>query len=435
MDYQEALRFLYSFVDFERQDPIDREFNLDNYRGFLDKIGNPHTSLVNPVLIAGTKGKGSTACLLSSALKRCGLRVGTFTSPHLISPTERIAVDLSPIRESDFARWITYLRPYLEQTTERCYRTVFETMTAIAFLHFIEKQVDVAVLEVGVGGNLDATNVVDPIVSVITPVGLDHTGFLGSTLAEITEKKAGIIRRQGKVVSAPQEPEALAVIERTVALCDAQLITVGRDVPYHVVRTDPDRTTFSVKGNGGWREYQIQLLGRHQAQNAATTLATIWQLQEIGLEVSDRTVAEGLLSATLPGRFQVIETRPEIILDGAHNPTSMHAVRQTIDDLFGGPQLVVVFAMMLKKDIQSCLRILAPIIRAIVCTRPDFPRACPPEELAQHSQKLGIESYVAPNSSSALDIARSLCKPIDRILVTGSFYLVGEVLQELQTKL
>ncbi len=370
MKYENCLEELYSLVDYERLVEYPREFDLARYRGFLENVGSPHKGLKNPIIITGTKGKGSTAEILSSCLRASGRNVGIFTSPHLIEVRERIRVNGEKIPEERFSSIYEEMKPFIRRGAGG-YRTVFEVLTAIAFRFFAEERTDYTLLEVGLGGRNDATNVANPILSVVTPISLDHTHVLGDSIAEIADRKMGVARKGIPVVSAPQTEEALKVIEARCRELDAGLKLVGRDLKYEVVQSDISSSKFKIEGE----TYSLPLLGEHQIENAATAYLTLKTLNE---SVS----GEGFSNVVLKGRLQIVERDPFVVLDAAHNAHSARVLANSVRKLFKGKRVKAVIAMTKKKDHQGFARELAPALDQVYLTKVDLPRSMAPEDLA-----------------------------------------------------
>ncbi|KPK70665.1 hypothetical protein AMJ82_02650, partial [candidate division TA06 bacterium SM23_40] len=393
----------------------------------------PHEHVPFPILVAGTKGKGSTAAMLSSVLREAGHRVGLFTSPHLRTVLERFQVDGEPMREHEFAGLIEELWPLVEARHTTGYRTVFEILTAMALLHFIRQSVDVSIFEVGVGGRLDSTNVVEPRLSLITSISLDHTDLLGSTVDAIAQEKAGIIRGGRLAFSSPQNPTARAVIEQVSSALGAELSLVGRDVDYQLQSQNLRGQRFRVVDWRGTRhEFQLPLLGRFQLENACLAFSALDAVRRNGLAISEDALRRGFARVEWPGRLQLISERPYLVLDGAHNPASARALAECINELIPSRRRILVMGIMNNKDVEGVLDELAPHMTTLIATRADTPRALDPDELAALGRMRMAEVEVAEDAASALKRARELAGEEDLILVTGSLYLVGNVLELLE---
>jgi dihydrofolate synthase/folylpolyglutamate synthase len=408
LTYQEALDYIYSFVDYgavraEKYSP--ETFSLTRMVDFLAALGNPQTRY--PIVhVAGTKGKGSVAAMITSALRTGGYRTGFYTSPHLLDFCERAQVNGAYIPRTAVAEIVDGLRPLVERQPGL---TTFELTTALAFQHFAREAVDVAVVEVGLGGRLDATNVVMPRVAVITSLSYDHTYLLGNTLAEIAAEKGGIIKPGIPLVTAPQKPEALAVLERLAEERGAPLTRVGHDWLYRLVSHDLDGQVFEIwsadeqlqlsalRAQGhpvDWRPTRLALplLGQHQAENGAVAYAALAELRRAGLPLTSGAIAEGLRSVHWPGRFEILSRRPYLVVDGAHNRDSAQKLATALVDYFPGRRVTLVFGASSDKDVPGMLaELLQPAsgIRRVMLTQAVHPRAQDPEELADEVRRIG----------------------------------------------
>jgi dihydrofolate synthase / folylpolyglutamate synthase len=425
--YQEALDYLYSFVDYSltrgfRFSP--EKFDLGRMVAFLELLGNPHRSY--PVIhVAGTKGKGSTAALIASALQAAGYRVGFYTSPHLQEYTERIQVNGQSISESRLVHLVEYVKPYVADV-ERL--TTFEITTAIGFLYFAREKVDVAVVEVGLGGRLDATNVVDPLLSVITSLSMDHMSVLGDTLEKIAFEKAGIIKSGKPVVSAIQKPEALQVIEQIAGERGCPLILVGRDSHYASGTHSLDGQSLEVWNNQGRRAHlTIPLLGQHQVENAATAFAALQVAAEKGLIVSDEALRRGFASVRWPARFEVLRKEPLLIVDSAHNRDSALRLRQAMDDYLPGRPVVLLFGASEDKDIEGMFAELMPRVRYVVATQSVHPRAMEAAQLVELADKFGRPAEAVMPLEKALAAALKQAGSDAAVLAAGSLFIAAAV--------
>lgn len=427
MTYAAALQYLESLITADRPSRPYHEVKLARMRHLLGLLGNPHKGL-RCILVAGTKGKGSAAVMIAEMLRAQGLRVGLTVKPHLVDYRERIRVNSRMISRGDLLRLVGDVRPAVEEGRGLDWGppTYVETTVAIALLYFARQEVDVAVVEVGIGGRLDATNVLDPVVSVITPISYDHTEILGATLTAIAREKAGIIRPGGMVVSAPQPDEAEAVI---VAACEAQaarLVRVGREVEVLLHRSSLDGLDATLRGLRGRYPVHVPLLGRHQATNAAAALAAVELLAQWGIVVSPPAVRRGLAAVRWPARIELVGRRPYTIVDVGHNPASMAALRDTVADLLGGRRLVLAFGMLATKDYRSVTALVAPLAAEVITTTPNNPHALPAAALAEEVRRYTPHVVAVPDRREAIDRAWKLVGPEDVLVVTGSFYLVGE---------
>ncbi len=442
--YQEALDYLYSFIDYsrERSDRYSADvFELGRMQRLLVALGNPHMRY--PTLhIAGTKGKGSVASFMASGLQQAGYKTGLYTSPHLQRFTERIRINGREIAPEVLADLVDQLRPKVEVAPNI---TTYELITALGFLHFAHERVDCAVIEVGLGGRLDATNVIEPVVSVITSVSHDHTHLLGEKLEEIAAEKAGIIKAGVPVVLAPQAPEAEAIIEDIANERESALIRVGRDWKTAPAGHDLERQRFDL-----WREQsaaagiasedavleppegavrlEIALLGAHQIENAAVAYVALQVASRQGLPVEQADVVEGFSKATWPGRFQILSQTPLLLVDAAHNRDSARRLQMSLEDYFPGKPRILLFGASSDKDVPGMFAELLPGTSELILTQAIHPRALDPEELAEIARPYGIHPHQEAPVARALEIALSHSSPEGLIVATGSTFVAGEVL-------
>jgi dihydrofolate synthase/folylpolyglutamate synthase len=421
--YRDTLTYIYGYTNYEKKglpqySPL--YYDLARMETLLAHLGHPHREFKS-LLIAGTKGKGSTAAFSESMLRAAGYRTALYTSPHLHTFRERIQMDGEMISEADVIRLAQTLKPHLEAIEGL---TAFEVITAMAFYAFAEAKSQVAVLEVGLGGRLDATNVSKPVIAIITPISYDHTQLLGDTLRLIAREKAGIIRPGALVVSAPQVPEAMTMIEEVCAGRRAELVVVGEEE----YRWQPGRATlrgqsFELDGERYW----IPLLGRHQLANATTALAAMDGLeQRTALSVPLPARQEGLQTARWPGRLEILGRKPFVVLDSAHNGDSASKLNAALGDFFPGHPVTFVFGASGDHPFDDSLRELLPLAHRIFVTRAQHPRAAAPETLAQTVADLGFRAAVVPNVSDALEVALENSNPNDLICITGSIFAVAD---------
>lgn len=415
MDYRASLDFLYGLQRF------GIKLGLDNMLRMLDRLGHPERSYFC-VHIAGTNGKGSTAVTLETILRQAGWRTGLYTSPHLVSFTERIRVDGVPVEESQVAELTADLRRMVEDVPA----TFFEFATAMALEHFRRAQVDIAILETGMGGRLDATNAVRPGMSLITRVALDHQQYLGDSLAGVAVEKAGIIKKGVPVLSSPQEDEVTRVLRQRTASLDAPLLLAGADW-----RTVAHRDgTFDYLGRQ-WclRRLRPALAGRHQVDNAALALAAAEQMaSRFHLEAGQAGTA--LEHVVWPGRLQRITGPPELLLDGAHNPDGMARLVEYLEQRPAGPR-VWLAAFKNDKDWQAAVTCMAAVVDRIVCVPLRGQESAAPERVAASCRALGLAAETAPSASAGLGVARRWASASGQVVVAGSLFLVGEVLAAL----
>jgi dihydrofolate synthase/folylpolyglutamate synthase len=421
------------------------KFDLEHMRALLVAMNHPERAFPS-VLIAGTNGKGSTAATLASILRASGLKTGLYTSPHLIRINERIRVNGEEIRDDDFARIHSEVDRIADGLVERrelpWHPSFFEMMTAIAFAYFAQQGIEIAVLEVGMGGRLDATNVVEPLVSVITDISLDHQKFLGNTVGEIAREKAGIIRRGGIVVTLPQQPEANDVIGNTILDLDAVGVNAVPYVPpvspasieYRVPSTEKGfASRYPLEVMGKEILVETPLAGRHQLRNVALAIASAVELEKKGFAgITPESIECGIRETRWQGRFQVIPattTAPEIVLDVAHNPAGAWALRSALSSRYDERPLIFVFGAMRDKAIGEMTEILFPLAERVIATRPENPRAASPEEIRDAAKRMSVEIELIAEVKDAVDRAREIAGSSAVVVITGSIYLVGEAMQ------
>lgn len=430
MTYQEAMDWLYSFIDYgvKRSYRYSAEvFDLSRVKALLASLGDPQDRFLS-VHIAGTKGKGSTGAMLESCLRAAGYTTGLYSSPHLINFTERIQVNGRQIPESDLVGLVERLKPHVDVLPEI---STYELTTASAFMYFADNQVEAAVVEVGLGGRLDATNVIHPRVSVITSLSYDHTHLLGESLSKIAAEKAGIIKSDTPVVLAPQQLEAEHVVRAIAAERNAPVLQVNRDWHYAAGSRDLEAQTFQV-----WREGQedskvdlsIPLLGHHQVQNGALAFAALQTASERGLPIDIRHIQEGMASTDWPGRFQILSQDPAIVLDSAHNRDSALKLRIALDDYFPGRMVTMVFGASSDKDVRGMFLELAPRVSRVILTQATHPRSEEALVLAGMARAFGFEADVILPVSAAMQRATELVEGDEVVLATGSLFVVGSAL-------
>jgi dihydrofolate synthase/folylpolyglutamate synthase len=479
MSYETAVARMYA-LGHELANAGSHKFDLAHMRVLLAALNNPERKFPG-ILIAGTNGKGSTAATLASILRASGLRTGLYTSPHLVRINERIRISGNEISDEDFA----LLHDVVDRTAERLvedgelpwHPSFFEMLTAIAFEYFAQNKVEIAVLEVGMGGRLDATNVIEPRVSVITDISLDHQKFLGNTVGEIAHEKAGIIRPGGVVVTLPQQPQANNVIGNTILDLGAQgvsavpyvppvspgsagylvrapeLAAERRENPAHAVsrgeETQVDLAPPGRQKNGETiSRYPLQvmgkqilvetsLVGRHQLRNVALAIATAEVLSHQGFPITPESIERGIRETHWPGRFQVMPAEggsPEIVFDVAHNPAGAWALRSTLSACYEDRPLTFVFGAMRDKAIGEMAEILFPLAARVIATRADNPRSATPEEIREAAVRTGTDIEDSVDMASALERACLLAESQGVVVVTGSIYIVGEAMRHLGVK-
>jgi len=434
MDYQQALDYIYSFIDYETVPrPHDAAYyDLRRMEELLWRLDNPHLK-AKSVHIAGSKGKGSVAAMMASALTASGYTTGLTTSPHLHTFNERIRVDGELISEAELARLVERLKPEVEAVNRKATYgrlTTFELTTALGFAHFRLKGVDFQVIEVGLGGRLDATNVVQPEVCIITSISFDHTEVLGNTLAEIAAEQAGIIKPNSIVVASPHVDEVNRIIEQTCLTCQAELVRVGSDVTWQELGFDSSRQSLRVEGRLGSYELSIPLLGQHQLENAATAVAALEVLAERGFRISGDNITKGLAQVSWPGRLQVLSRRPLLVVDGAHNPDSARKLRQSLERYFDFDRAILIIGASSDKDIAGIVSELVPLFDKVIVTRSIHPRAMATAPIAAEFSQHGVEAQETDDISAALPLALTLAGGKDLICVTGSLFVVAGAIEQ-----
>ncbi len=431
--YDEALAYLRQLINYETPQPAPytpEHFNPDTLEAFLQTLGAPHRAFAS-VHIAGSKGKGSTAAMVAAVLERAGFRTGLFTSPHLTSIRERTQINRQWISPEDFAALVAELRDRVDQLGYRQtarIRTFFELNTALSFLHFARQQVDIAVVEVGLGGRLDTTNVLTPQVAAITPIELEHTRVLGDTLAAIAWEKAGIIKPGSCVVSAAQAPEVIEVLEQRCQAQGATLAIAGREFHSDIADVSSNGSTFHFRGFGHhWPDLQIPLLGRHQVANATVALAIIAQLQAQGWAIDPHHIAQGLSQVQWEGRLEILGRRPWMVWDGAFTVEAAQHLRRSLTELFDYRRLWLVLGLSTDKNRAGIIECLDSIAHEVIVTPFTNPRSCDPQQLAAEVRRQNVAVRIAPDPVTALRWARESAHPDDMICIAGSLFLLGEL--------
>lgn len=440
-EFDDALNYIYSLT------ALGWKPGLERFAELCRRLGNPQDKL-KTIHIGGTNGKGSTTAMLSSILKSAGYRVGTYYSPYVYNIRERVQLDGGMISKSAFTRFINQIRPVAAEIgeTELGHPTEFEVKTVLGFLYFVEQGVDFAVLEVGLGGRLDATNIVKPLVSVITNVTMDHMDRLGNTIPEIAMEKAGIIKEDGHLVTAVADPDALAVImntcrERNSLLWHVRAIDdsnrryairpmiTSEPVSLDVLIKSPGPSEYlSVDGIRAKHEgLQIRMQGDFQSINAATAIGAIEALQCRGISIPEQAIHEGLESAYLPGRLEVLQKNPTLLIDGAHNQDGALKLVESLKKWFKYKKLILVMGMVSGHSIENVVSILAPISDKFIATEADNLRAASADEVAETARKYSNNVEVVKPVESAVERALSYADPDDLVCVTGSFYILNEV--------
>ncbi|MBZ4666636.1 folylpolyglutamate synthase/dihydrofolate synthase family protein [Mahella sp.] len=423
MDYLQALDYIHGTWKF------GTKLGLENISYLLQLLGNPHKKL-RCIHIAGTNGKGSVAAMAASILDKAGYKTGLFISPYLEDFRERIQINGNYIQKDDLARLTQTIKQKVEQMLAegRPHPTEFEIVTAIGFCYFAEQNVDYAVVEVGLGGRLDSTNLIDPLVSVITSIDYDHKDILGDTLAKIAYEKAGIIKPGRPVVVYPQQDEAMDVIKQVCQQRQAPLI----EVSYNDIKAIDD----SIEGqhfnynkrNWAFDSLYIPLLGKHQLMNAATAITTALAMREyMGVAISDKAIAEGLSVAEWPGRLELVHRQPYVLLDGAHNPQGAQSLADAIKNYFPHNRVIMVLGILADKDVHAILENLVPLAAYIITTRPDSPRAMEAEKLLALVKEMNAQGQAIDDIECAVQASLDMAGQDDLVVISGSLYLIGSV--------
>jgi dihydrofolate synthase / folylpolyglutamate synthase len=451
MSYQRTVEQLYA-LGHELAGTPSHKFDLAYMRQMLQSLGNPQRRFPS-VLIAGTNGKGSTAATLASVLRVAGYKAGFYSSPHLIRINERIRVNEEEISDVELGAIYDRTEHAAQQLLHAgklpWHPSFFEMLTVIAFEYFASIGVEIAVLEVGMGGRLDATNVVEPLISVIADISLDHQKYLGDTIAEIAGEKVGIIRKHGVVVTLPQHPQANDVIGHAILENDARGVSAAKYVP----PVSPGAATYfagHAAAVAGRNRYPLSVMGeeiaidsplagRHQLRNIALAIATAEELGQFGFKVTPKQIEQGVRETLWPGRFQVLAPSPathgsEMVLDVAHNPAGAWALRSALAENFPERAVTFVFAAMRDKAIQEIAEILFPVAEHVVLTQANNPRAATTGELRAAASRTGAVLYLEETVPAALARAREVSDPKAVIVVTGSIYLVGETMSALEIR-
>lgn len=420
LNYEQSVEYIHGIGMFGSKPGLERISAL------LDRLDHPEKEL-KIIHVAGTNGKGSTSAMLSSILQESGYKVGLFISPYLESFNERIQVNNTPIDKDELAKLVSELKPIVEEVaqTEAGQPTQFEIVTAMGFKYFKRIDVDFVVLEVGLGGTYDATNVINPIVSIITSIGLDHQAILGNTLEEIAGEKAGIIKEGVPVVTAVTKNGPLEVIREKAKKMNAPFYALGEK--FSVLRTNYSISgqSFKYSDNKEESEFNINFLGNHQIRNASLAIKTAKIMDDLGFEVSKKAIFNGLEKASWPGRLEIMQNKPYIILDGAHNEQASEVISKTIKELFD-KEIILVLGILSDKNYQKMISDLVPLAKKVFITAPNYYRATDTEMLAKEAKQYCNDVIEVEGVANAIDNAISASNEKDLILITGSLYTVGE---------
>ncbi len=438
--YKEALKYLYERTDYEKEKRLRYNittFNLSRMENLLSLVGNPHKKIPT-VHIAGTKGKGSTATMLAKMLEANDYVVGLYTSPHLVHLHERIRVNDKMIRESEMLGLLNRIYAAVEKIAKTDEVSFFEIMTALAFMHFVDVDVDIAVIETGMGGRLDSTNVIRPEVVGITSLSIDHQSQLGETIGSIAKEKAGVFKRGVPVITVEQDPEAMRVLKSEASAIKAPLSVTGSDIDFsqrfetsreHGPHTRICLTTQTSK----FEHLRVPLYGKHQAINCGLALAVLDKLKSSGYEISDEKATVGLYDVSLTGRMEMICDDPRIMIDAAHNAASIRALIHAIGQNIPYDSMVMIFGCNSDKDVKGMLNQLQYGADKVIFTRSKSAKAMSPEDLAEmYTEMCGKMCQSATSLGEALRLAKSAVDREDLICITGSFYLIGQAKKRFQ---
>ncbi len=432
MNFNEAERYILRLVNYEQTTPgaySAEHFNLKRMFSLLAKLGNPHVGPLT-VHVAGTKGKGSCSAMSASILKSAGFKTGLYTSPHLLSICERMKIDGLNISQASFARIVTSIKPSVEKTNEEGMEnvTTFEMLTATAFVWFRENGVDAQVLEVGLGGRLDATNVCKPDVCIITSLSLDHTDILGSTLPEIAREKAGIIKPGVPVVTSPQQVDALAELELNASQKKAPLTRTQDTLSWEPGNVSSKGQGFALNKEGTIRQFWIPLLGRHQIENACTVIEAMEILALKHKQIMPSVIIEGLRIVKWPGRLQIVSEEPYVILDGAHNDYSMGCLVDSVEQYFKHKKVITIVGFSANKNIEGMAKQIKRLNGEVFVTKSTHPRAADVNHVEVAFNKQGIDVTKFDDIRNALMSAKKIVGKSDLILITGSLFIVANAM-------
>jgi len=439
-NYQQALDYLFARTDYEKQERLRYNvttFNLNRMQKLLSLLGNPHKK-IHTVHIGGTKGKGSTATMLARMLEANGYNVGLYTSPHVVHLHERITINSKMISDSEMCGLLNRVYTPVEKMSKTDPLTFFEIMTALAFMHFLDKAVDIAVIETGLGGRLDSTNVIRPKVVGITSLSIDHQHLLGDTIDSIAKEKAGIFKRGVPAITVQQEPSAMRVLKSQATAVKAPLSVTGSDIDFsHRFETSrehgPHTRICLTTPTSKFEHLRVPLHGKHQAINCGLALAMLDKLKSAGYKIDNNKAAKGLHKVFLAGRMEMIWDDPRIMIDAAHNAASIQALIHAIGQNIPYDSMVVIFGCNSDKDVRGMLEKLQYGADKVIFTRSNSPKAVSPEDLAEiYTEICGKMYQTAPSLLQALQLAKNAVSKEDLICITGSFYLIGQAKMHFQ---
>ncbi|MGD2093886.1 MAG: folylpolyglutamate synthase/dihydrofolate synthase family protein [Phycisphaerales bacterium] len=440
--YKQAIDYLFARTDYEKQERLRYNittFNLKRMEKLLSLVGNPHKK-ISTAHIAGTKGKGSTATMLAKMLEANGYNVGLYTSPHVVHLHERITYNSKMISESEMYGLLNRIYAPVEKMSKTDPPTFFEIMTTLAFMYFADMAVDIAVIETGLGGRLDSTNVIQPKVIGITSLSIDHQHLLGDTIDSIAKEKAGVLKHGIPVITVQQEPAAMSVLKSQATALKAPLSITGSDIDFsHRFETSrehgPHTRICLTTPTSKFEHLRVPLHGKHQAINCGLALAMLDKLKASGYKIDNEKAAEGLYKVSLTGRMEMVWNDPRIMIDAAHNAASIRALIHAIGQNIPYDSMIVIFGCNSDKDVRGMLEQLQYGADKVVFTRSNSPKAMSPEDLADMYDEICNKMYqTAPSLGQALQLAKSAVSKEDLICITGSFYLIGQAKMRFQSK-
>ena len=399
--------------------PKKKRWDLEDVKRLLEATGNPQKRFKS-IIVTGTNGKGSITSMIASILKHAGFRTGAYYSPHVDYFGERIQIDGEKISDGDVERIYSMLKPVIEEQGNISF---FEAVTAIAFHYFAEQMVDYAVLEVGMGGRLDATNAADASVCVVATVDLEHTDMLGPTIADIAREKAAVLRPRGTLITMENKQEALDILRKACAENKAELLLVGRDAKVETVACTSEKNTYRITIRRGSYSVRLRLLGEHQGKNAAAAILAVEALNEP--QITNDVVEKGLSEAFIPARLEILQRSPLVVMDAAHNPAAMRVLAKSLR-LFKYDKLILVIGMMADKNIPGAVKEIAPLCSKIIVNKPNVPRAADAEIIASEARKYCGDVEIINDVTSSREKALSIASENDLILFAGSIYMVSE---------
>jgi len=433
-EYQRSLDFIYSFIDISttrnlRYSPD--KFNLSRMYRVMSLLGDPHLNY-DIVHVAGTKGKGSICAMTASIMKEARYKVGLYSSPHMIDFRERIKVNNNEISRQTLTNYVMKLRPIFNSVEKI---SAFEIITAIAFKYFTDQQVEIAIIEVGMGGRLDATNVVQPIVSIISPVSHDHMKILGNTLAKIAKEKAGIIKKSIPVIISPQKKSAKEEIERIAKRKGSIIIDTSENYEFEQKKYSLEKQSFVIKeklihpSDTYGPIYEIPLLGDHQINNAITAYACVMRLRKLGYKINESALKNGFSKVEWPGRFEVVCQKPLIIVDGAHNRDSFRKLKNTIKKYLTGKKVILIFGASEDKEVQLMLKIIKPYIDQFIFTKSEHPRAMEIDKLEKYASNIDLENYSISEIDNIIPLILRKSLQKKAYIASGSIFIAGAIKQ------